>query len=267
MKKYYKFFQLRFQMGLQYRFASLTALITQFLWGCMECFAYKALQESNGAAFPMEFTALVSYVWLRQAFFALFHTWVADGDIFDMITGGGISYELCRPLSIYQMWFARTLGGRLSSAAMRCVPILLLAFLLPEPYCLKVPASPGRLLLFIITMALGVCVTTAFCMFVYLLCFFTISSQGLRMVMTGAVDFLSGAVIPLPFIPYPVRGILELLPFASMQNVPLRIYSGDLAGNDMAAAVLLQVFWLAALVVLGKLICRVAERHVVLQGG
>lgn len=267
MRKYYKFFQLRFQMGLQYRLASLTALITQFLWGLMECIAYRALQETNAAAFPMEFSALVSYVWLRQAFFALFHTWVTDGDIFTMITNGGISYELCRPLSIYQMWFARTIGGRLSSAAMRFVPILALAFLLPKPYCLTVPSNVGRLLLFLLTMALGLCVTTAFCMFVYLLCFFTVSSEGVRMVMTGAVDFLSGAIIPLPFIPFPVRGILELLPFASMQNVPLRIYSGDLADNDMITAILLQLFWLATLVVLGILTCRIAERRVVLQGG
>ena len=40
------------------------------------------------------------------------------------------------------------------------------------------------------------------CMFTYILAFFTISPQGLRMMFTSMVDFLSGAIIPLPFMTY-----------------------------------------------------------------
>ena len=87
------------------------------------------------------------------------------------------------------------------------------------------------------------------------------------MILTGAVDLLSGALIPFPFIPQPFRSILEYLPFGSMQNVPLRIYSGDLAGTDMVLAICLQVFWLIALIMLGKLVCQNAAKRVVVQGG
>lgn len=267
MKTYYSFFRIRFQIGSQYRSASVTALITQFLWGFMECLAYKALSETNAVAFPMEFTALVSYIWLKEAFLALFTTWMTDNEIFTMIIDGGIAYELCRPVSIYNMWFSRNIGSRLAAAALRCGPIILAALLLPEPFRLVFPKNMISLCLFIITMILGLCVTVSFCMLVYILSFFTISPQGLRMVLTGAVEFLSGSIIPLPFIPNPVRSILELLPFASMQNVPLRIYSGDLGGIDMIYAIILQMFWLFALILFGKLLCRLAERRVVVQGG
>ena len=87
------------------------------------------------------------------------------------------------------------------------------------------------------------------------------------MVLTGAVEFLSGSLIPIPFMPSVVRTVVELLPFASMHNVPLRIYSGDLAGEEMLRAVLLQFIWICILVGLGKLLCKVAERRVVVQGG
>ena len=155
----------------------------------------------------------------------------------------------------------------MAAAAMRCGPILLGAFLMPAPYKLRLPPNPAALLWFLLTMVLGLLVTVAFCMLVYILSFFTISPQGLRMVLTGAVEFLAGSIIPLPFIPYPVRGILELLPFASMMNVPLRIYSGDLSGPELLAAVGLQLFWLAVLVAAGRLVCRLAERRIVVQGG
>lgn len=267
MDTYFSFFRIRFHIGLQYRAASFTSLITQFLWGLMECLAYKVLLDTNAVAFPMEFKALISYIWLRQAFFVLFTTWMTDNDIFSMIMDGGIAYELCRPISIYNMWFSKNIGSRLAAAALRCGPIIIAAFLIPEPYRLMLPKNLVSIILFIITMLLGLCVTVSFCMLVYILSFFTISPQGLRMVLTGAVEFLSGAIIPLPFIPNPIRGFIELLPFASMQNVPLRIYGGDLVGITMIKAISLQIFWLVALILLGKVLCKLAEHRVVVQGG
>lgn len=267
MRKYISFFVMRIQTGLQYRAAFISGLVTQLPWGLMECLAYQALSESNTGAMPMEYSALVSYMWLRQAFFVMFNTWSADNDIFDMIMNGGIAYELCRPVSIYNMWFARNVGGRISSTALRFWPILLVASFLPEPYSLKPPKDITCVIMFLLTMVFSLCVTVAFCMLVYILCFFTISSHGVRMVLTGAVEFLSGSLIPIPFMPSAVRGVVELLPFASMHNVPLRVYSGNLAGTELFHAVCLQIIWIVILVGFGKALCKLAERRVVVQGG
>lgn len=267
MRKYYFFFRMRFATGLQYRMAAITALTTQFFWGLMECLAYKALLDSNAIKAPMDYSALVSYIWLKEAFLALFNTWAADNDVFNMILDGGISYELCRPLSVYKMWFARTIGGRMSEALLRCIPVLLCACLLPAPYRISAPASIGCFILFLFTMLIALGVTVSFCMLIYILCFFTVSPNGWRVFFMGAVDLLAGLVVPIPFIPQPYRSIIECLPFASMSNVPFRIYSGDLQGMEMINAIGLQVFWLFALIGLGSIICRLAQKRVVIQGG
>ena len=267
MKKYYYFFKIRFHVGIQYRAAAFVGLITQFVWGLMECMVFKVLLEANAGSSPMNIAQVVSYFWLNQAFLILFNTWATDNDIFSMILDGGIAYELCRPVSLYSMWFSRNVGGRVAGAGMRCLPITIAAFLLPEPYKLMFPKNIGVLLLFVVTLIISLGVTVSFCMLVYILSFFTISPQGIRMVLTGAVELLSGSIIPLPFIPDPFNRVLELLPFASMQNVPLRIYCGNLAGSEMIAAIILQLFWLIILVLLGKALCKLAERRVVVQGG
>ncbi len=267
MKKYISFFRLRFNMGIQYRAAAAAGVVTQFVWGFMECFLFRAFYEADPAAFPMEFSATVSYVWMQQAFLAVFATWMMDNEIFDMIKNGNIAYELCRPVSVYRVWFARNCALRLSRAALRCVPILLVAVLLPEPFRLTPPADGRTLGMFAVTMALGLLVTVSIAMIVYALSFFTITPQGLTIFFTSAMEFFSGAIIPLPFLPQPLRTITELLPFAGMQNVPLRIYGGDLAGTEMARAVGLQVFWLAALLLLGGWLCGKGVRRIVVQGG
>ncbi|MDE5718224.1 MAG: ABC-2 family transporter protein, partial [Lachnospiraceae bacterium] len=102
---------------------------------------------------------------------------------------------------------------------------------------------------------------------VYVSTFFTLSPQGVRIVFTSMADFFAGAVIPLPFFPPKWQRVLELLPFASMQNVPLRVYSGSMTGAETERAVALQVIWLAVLVLLGSGLCRAAEKKATIQGG
>lgn len=267
MKKYLSFFRIRFLSGLQYRLVMFSAMTTQILWAILEILAFYALWQNSSASFPMEFDATVTYVWLKEAFLALFNTWAADDDTANIFIDGGIAYEMCRPISMYGMWFSRSLAGRLSEAALRCIPVLLAAVLLPAPFKISAPAGPAAFILFILTTILGLFVTLSFCIMVYILCFFTISPKGWRMVLTGAVDLLSGMLLPLPFFPEPVRKVVELLPFASMGNVPFRIYSGDLAGAPMLRAIVLQLTWLGIMVICGNLICRRAQHRVVVQGG
>lgn len=267
MKKYLSFFRLRFSMGLQYRVAALAGIVTQFFWGFMEIMIFSAFYRADAAAFPMSLSATASYIWMQQAFLAFFAAWMMEGEIFDSIVNGNIAYELCRPIDIYNMWFARSIANRMSRAVLRCFPILLVAAFLPAPYGLSAPASGLHFFLSLATLLLGLAVTVSFCVFIYVLTFFTISPQGLRMLFLSSVEFFAGAVIPLPFFPEKVQKIMELLPFAAMQNVPLRIYSGSMSGAEMKKAILLQIFWLIVVTAAGKLLCRVALKKVVVQGG
>lgn len=267
MKKYLSFFRLRFQMGLQYRTAALAGIVTQFAWGFMEIMVFSAFYRADAAAFPMSLSATASYIWMQQAFLAFFAAWMIEGEIFDSIVNGNIAYELCRPVDIYNMWFARSVANRMSRAVLRCFPILLVAVFLPAPYGLSAPKDALHFILFAVTLLLGLAVMVAFCMLIYVLTFFTISPQGLRMLFVSSVEFLAGAVIPLPFFPEKIQTVMELLPFAAMQNVALRIYSGSMEGGEMKRAILLQVFWAVVIVAAGKILCRAALKKVTVQGG
>jgi ABC-2 type transport system permease protein len=61
--------------------------------------------------------------------------------------------------------------------------------------------------------------------------------------------------------------VLEALPFAAMQNMPLRIYSGNIAGVDAIRGIMFQVFWLAVLIIVGNILMRRALNKVIVQGG
>ena len=142
-----------------------------------------------------------------------------------------------------------------------------IAALLPEPIGLSLPASFGAFCLFAVTMLLGVLVLTSLTMLVYTATFYTLSPAGITQIAMVTIEFFSGQLLPLPFYPPVLYKICSWLPFASISNVPFRIYSGDLAGGAMAQAIALQAFWLVALTALGSAWNRRALRRVVVQGG
>ena len=113
LRAYASFFRVRFQNGMQYRAAALAGMVTQFAWGFMEVMLYSSFHRSATDLFPMEFQALSSYIWLRQAFLTLFLLWQSERDLFDLISNGDVGYELCRPLDLYGMWFTKNAAGRL----------------------------------------------------------------------------------------------------------------------------------------------------------
>ncbi len=267
MKKYRSFFRIRFAAGMQYRAAAWAGIATQAAWGAMEILMFRAFYAGDPAGFPMTFAQLSGYVWLQQALLAMFMTWYYDSEIFEHITGGSIAYELCRPCDLYTMWFVKNAAARMSRAALRSGPILLVAALLPAPYGLRLPADAMAAALFVPALVLGFLVVVAFSMLVYISAFYTVSADGVKILVTSVLEFFTGGVIPIPFFPVWLQRVVYALPFGSMQNMPYLIYTGQLAGTAALKGLALQLAWLAVLLTAGKLWMGRAMNKVVVQGG
>ncbi len=267
MKAYLSFFRIRFLGGIQYRSAAAAGIATQLAWGGLYVLLYKAFYEANPAAFPMTLSQSVDYSWLRQAFLTILFVWIVDGEILSAIVNGEVAYEMVRPTDLYTMWFTKNVATRLSRLVLRCGPVLLVAFLLPPPYGLSLPVSVGAFAAFLVTTALAMGNAVAYVMLLYVFSFFTVSPMGLRMLMMSLTEFLAGGIVPLPFMPPVLQKILAFSPFGAMMNVPLRVYSGHIAGQELWISMALQVFWLIAMVLMGRGFMRRACRKLQIQGG
>lgn len=267
MKKYLSFFRIRFIAGLQYRAAALGGIATQFAWGGMTLLMFWAFYQNGENSFPMAFPELSSYIWMQQAFLAMFMTWFYDNEIFESITSGNIAYELCRPCDVYAMWFTKNMAIRLSRMMLRCLPILLVAALLPAPFNVTLPPNWLSGVLFLISVILGFLVLISFSMLIYISAFYTISPMGIRILATSVTEFFAGAIIPIPFFPEALQPVMYALPFASMQNTPFLIYTGHIRGIEALQSIALQIIWLAVLMIVGKCIMKRALKKVIVQGG
>ena len=267
MNTYFSLVKMRFINGLQYRAAAIAGIATQFAFGFMFISMYLAFYRTNPSVFPMEISHVVSYIWIQQAFIMLHVAWFSEGEIFSAITSGQISYELARPMDLYNKWFCQCIASRLSRTVLRCLPILIVGFILPPPYNLTLPPDVFQFFLFLLSATLSLCVVVAFSMLIYIATFYTMSSVGIRIIGAVLADFMAGQIIPIPFFPEGFRQVAELLPFGAMQNIPLRIFSGNISGTDALFGIGLQVFWILTMITMGKIWIKRAVKKVVVQGG
>jgi ABC-2 type transport system permease protein len=223
--------------------------------------------NSPGAASPMSFSQLADFVWMRQAFLALVMLWSMDNELLDMIAGGNVAYELTRPLSLYSFWFSRILAFRISRTVLRCFPIFIVAFLLPGAWGFHLPQSIEAFALFVPSLVLAALLVTALSMLVCVVTFASLSPHGARLFIGVAGEFLMGAYIPIPFMPFWLQRITALLPFRYTADFPFRVYSGSITGTEALIGLGVQVFWLLALVGLGIWGFRASLKRLVIQGG
>jgi ABC-2 type transport system permease protein len=267
MKMYLSLFRIRFINSLQYRAVTIGAIVTRFAFGLMEILAYTTLYSTGFIDFPMEFSQTVSYLWMQQILMILFSVVFSDEEIYSSIGSGSIAYELVRPVDLYSRWFCQSAANRVAFTILNCLPALLVALIMPEPYRMSLPLSVGQFLLFLLSTVLALCVVVAFAMLMYISLFYMTSQRGVKIMVTALTAFLSGGVIPLPFFPAPVLEVVQLLPFAAMQNMPLLIYSGNIVGMDAVKGIAFQMFWLATMLLIGQVTMRYALKKVIVQGG
>lgn len=265
MKSYFSLFRIRMINGLQYRAVAAGSILTRFCWGFMEILAFFAIHQSGGN-FSMTFSQTVSYIWIQQAFILMYNVIDGDQEIEASVQDGSIAYQLTQPMNLYGNWFTQCLANRLSPTLPGCLPVLILAMLLPAPYRLSLPAA-ATIFLFFLSTVLALFVSGAIAMLMHITMFYTTSQRGMKIIGRAVTGFFAGGLIPLPYFPEAFQKVVSLLPFAATQSTPLLIYSGALTGRDALAAIGLQIFWIAVLGALGYYAMARTLKRVVVQGG
>ncbi|MHB8964038.1 MAG: ABC transporter permease [Saccharofermentanales bacterium] len=267
MRQYTAVFKMRLIAGMQYRVAAWAGVCTQFFWGFLYIMIYTAFYNSSSAQPPMPFHQLVSYIWLQQAFLAIIMLWWQDGELLSNITSGNVAYELCRPYDIFTFWISRLLALRLSNVLLRCLPILIIAFILPKPYGITLPPDFGAGILFIVSLMLALVLVIAISMFIYVLTFITLSPVGSRLIIGIAAEFLAGSIIPIPLMPKTLQSVLNWFPFRYTADLPFRIFSGNIDFEHAIFGIMVQLVWIAVLLFAGSLAFKKVMRRIVIQGG
>lgn len=176
---------------------------------------------------------------------------------------GELELELLRPIDFQLMHLSRELAAW-GLNFLRSMPALLIGVTL---FGARLPSDPLAYLAFIVTFILGGVVLYYFEFLLACLAFYTTEAYGLSVLRDGVALFLSGALIPLSFLPGIVATIAGLTPFAQALYVPISFLSGVRDPSSLASSVLTQLVSIAVLAVISRYAFFRALRALTVQGG
>ena len=251
-----------FRRYATYRGATIGGLVTNVVWGFMRGYVLLALVRARGEVGGYDARDAITYIWLTQALIMVIEVW-GRSDIPERIRTGDIVTDLYRPLDFQGYWLAQDIGRACFQALARGIPPMAVGAFF---FDLRFP-SPGRWVLFGVSLALAVIVAFAGRFIVNLTAFWLLDANGLNLAYGLCANFLSGFIIPIGMFPDLLRNVSLALPFSSMLMTPIDVFVGRAQGTELVVLMALQVFWAVALLAGGRVLVAVATRKVVVQGG
>ncbi len=230
-------------------------VVVRALWSSI----YRGRDSINGMTFDQAFLYLV----LAMSVFLLFQTWT-EWFMAGRIRSGEAIIDFIRPLRHQETYFYDVTGSAAVNLIAITLPSILIVVLLyhaPLPLGWNLLRfAPALILAFLITFNLDYCVGLS--------AFYTESIWGISTAKEMLVLFLSGALIPLPFFPEWVRGVLDWLPFKAIYDTPLRILlSADMPLKEYLSLLGAQALWALALRGLSAIAFSRASRVLTVNGG
>ena len=263
MRAYLAIIDARFRSLLQYRIAAAAGFGTQLFWGLIRVMIFAGFYASTNAHQPISRQDAITYLWLGQAFLAMF-PWNIDSELSQLVRSGNVAYELLRPLDLYSFWFSRILAFRTAPVILRAVPMFIVAGLLLG---MQLPPSMTSAGLWLLSMVGALALSCAITAILTLSLLWTISGEGVVRIAPGLVTLLSGMLIPIPMMPKWAQPIVYALPFRGVCDTPYRIYTGNIPPPEALPAIGQQFVWALVLIVLGRVLFARGIGRLVVQGG
>jgi ABC-2 type transport system permease protein len=263
MRLYLELARRSFQQQFSYRGATLAGIFTNGIFGIMIASIYLAFYRSQSGSAPVEGWSrdqTITLVWINQSLLMTVYMW-GWWEVTRNIQSGAIINELLKPYDYFSYWLSRDLGRALAHFLIRGVPTFLVGAI---AFDLLSPVSIAAGIGFLLSVALAV--TASFCLrfIANLAGFWVIDYRGLNMMYAAVINLLSGMLIPLAFLPGPMRVIADLLPFRAVIMIPNEIYLGQI---PIWQGLGLQLFWIGILTLASRYVLSIGERQLVVQGG
>lgn len=254
--------------SVAYRANFFCFLIGEIMSCFIMFFVWKAVFLSSDSETFMGFTMEDMVVYLFITFLTGYLTY-SDGTyaIATEIRDGSIAMRMIKPCSFDMCFLFQELGNKIINVLFIFAPLVVGV----EAYRWYITGACqfdiANFLLYIVSLILAYLISFYFNVSYGFMAFYLKNLWGADILKECIINFLSGATIPLAFMPEVLAKVLNFLPFSSLSYTPVMIYMGMYSGVEIALKMLLQVFWLSVMVLISKAVWNHAVKRLCSQGG
>lgn len=256
------FYRAGYRSVLAYRADLLFGVLGMAIQVVLTVVVWRVLYDGHDQVAGVGSSTAVAYAVLAASVQAIVMPWQFSS-LPMRVRRGQVGVDIMRPRSLISQNLTQAVGtmaGRLPIGLAGLVTGLALGGV-------QAPRSPLDLVVSVVSMVLGIANIMIINLLVSMTSFWTLEIGGLLVLYRFASAFLSGALIPLWFMPGWLRPVIGWLPFQAQIYAPLSIWFGTLHGPGVLGTLALQLGWVLVLFGLLQLVWRRAVHKVVVLGG
>lgn len=268
LKIYAPFINAGIQETATYRVNWIFYMLGNVLACFVSYFIWKAVYTSSGESSMNGFTMpqMVVYIFLMY----LTSTMVSSDSAYligEEIRDGSIAMRLVKPVSFNGTFLFQEIGNKLMTICVLIIPLVVGVEIVRVVFTGSVQFNFISFLLYLISCTFAYLINFFFNICFGFIAFIIKYLWGVNLMKNCIVGFLSGAIIPLAFLPKPLEQVFLFLPFSSLNYTPVMIYMGMYSGTTLLYYICLQIFWVVAFWGMSKLFWRICVKHLSVQGG
>lgn len=262
MKAYLALVNKSFQNNLVYRLDFFSAVINTLVMIFVNVAIWKAIYEEEAVLGGIQFRMLTTYIVLSLLTMTLFM--MDEYLIENKVRSGLISTDLLKPYNFRLSIFSYQVGTLLFRALLQMLPSLIICAFL---FRLLPPFNLVMALGFFASLILGYLVLYNINFIVWVSSFWFYWTFSLVTIKDALLLVLTGAIVPLWFMPGWLYELIKLTPLDSIFYAPISIYLGRTPMDEIGWIILKQIVWIFILFGIGKLLWMRATKRLVIQGG
>ena len=254
-------FRLAVRRVYAYKMFTYLGVLQAFLQLLLLRAVWQAVYGDRASVDGVPLETMVTYLTVVGVINFIIYPGIAS-EIGRRIEQGQVAIDMVRPVGFVRQMLALELGD----SAGRWI---LLVIVIPGLMLIGslAPPSPGAAALFLVSLGLAFAVSVLMWLLVGLSGFWLMQISGMRGLIGMASNFLAGSMIPVWFMPGPLRTAVEWLPFQSINFLPASIWVGQATGWEVGRALGVQAFWVVAMGLLARWVWARAQRRIIVQGG
>lgn len=247
-----------------YRAAALAGVVTNTAFGFIVAYVMLAVFRERPEIDGFDALDAVTLVFVGQGLYPLTVGSMGHAELAERIKSGEVAVDLSRPYDL-QAWWAAVAAGRAFHMGLSrgLVPVAVGAVVVG----LRWPDSAGVWALFLVSVGLAAAVAFAWGFLLQLSAFWILDVRGPYQIGWLAAQFLSGLHVPVVVFPDGLEAVVRALPFVALVQLPVELFLGKHSGVGALGVLLVQVGWLAVLLLAGRLVLARAVQRVVVHGG
>lgn len=262
LKKYLALIRVSAQRAIAYRMNFILSTGITFVLFFSSLYLWKTIYLGRESIASYSWDNMKTYLFISFISSA-FLSWYAESSLSKKILDGTVEMDLVKPLSFQGARLAESIGSTIFEALVVCI----LAIPIKLIFDIPLPGDILTWLLLVLSLVLSILCKFSIIYIFSLFCFYTTSHVGVSWARQAITNLLSGAVIPLAFLPGPFHMVLSNLPFKYIVDIPANIFIGVYTVEESLLLLGIGAVWCVLLFALGRMMYALSIRKVTINGG